>query len=236
MISVTGNGMGIPPQWTLLPTARNSHNSQRTELLDRLRAAFPDKKFAELMGDREFIGNAWMTYLQRQNIPIHLTLARESARPARGLCRHVDFRHRAASQNRGKNDRQGRLPARPPRRDIVRAAAPRGDAARVRQTVSVACFGRAHRALARYRQCWTIETMFGNHKTKGFALEATHLTNPGKLCTLLGLMAFAVADGENRRRHGAPACNSKQKTRSACAVTIRSRPEHAPQNLRCCKS
>jgi len=48
-------------------------------------------------------------------------------------------------------------------------------------------------ALARYRQRWTIETMFGNLKTKGFALEATHLTNPDKLCTLLALMAFAVA-------------------------------------------
>ena len=35
--------------------------------------------------------------------------------------------------------------------------------------------------------------MFANLKTKGFALEATHLTDSGKLCTLLALMAFAVA-------------------------------------------
>jgi hypothetical protein len=35
--------------------------------------------------------------------------------------------------------------------------------------------------------------MFANLKTKGFALEATHLTDPDKLCTLLALMAFAVA-------------------------------------------
>jgi len=34
--------------------------------------------------------------------------------------------------------------------------------------------------------------MFGNLKTKGFALEATHLTDPNKLCTLLALLAFAV--------------------------------------------
>jgi hypothetical protein len=53
--------------------------------------------------------------------------------------------------------------------------------------------GSARHALARYRQRWTIETMFGNLKTKGFALEATHLTSPHKLCTLLALMAFAVA-------------------------------------------
>jgi hypothetical protein len=39
----------------------------------------------------------------------------------------------------------------------------------------------------------TIETMFINLKTKGFALEATHLIDPDKLGTLLALLAFAVA-------------------------------------------
>jgi hypothetical protein len=31
-------------------------------------------KIAALMGDREFIGDAWMAYLQRQNIPFILRL------------------------------------------------------------------------------------------------------------------------------------------------------------------
>ena len=74
MISVTWSGMGIPLLWMLLPTAGNSHTSERTELLDRLRAAFPDMKIAALMGDREFIGDAWMAYLQRENIPFILRL------------------------------------------------------------------------------------------------------------------------------------------------------------------
>jgi hypothetical protein len=46
---------------------------------------------------------------------------------------------------------------------------------------------------ARYRQHWTIETMFGNLKTKGFALEETHLTYPNKLCALLALLASVMA-------------------------------------------
>ena len=61
------------------------------------------------------------------------------------------------------------------------------------ELLALACSGRARHALARYRQRWTIETLFGNLKTKGFALEATHLTDPNKLCTLLALLAFAVA-------------------------------------------
>src|SRR5471030_2797944 len=40
MISVTWNGMGIPLIWMVLPAAGNSNTSERTGLLDRLRAAF----------------------------------------------------------------------------------------------------------------------------------------------------------------------------------------------------
>src|SRR3984893_17687893 len=74
MISVVWNGMGIPLLWTLLPTAGNSNTSESSELLDRLRTAFPDLKIAALMGDREFIGDAWMAYLQRENIAFILRL------------------------------------------------------------------------------------------------------------------------------------------------------------------
>ena len=61
------------------------------------------------------------------------------------------------------------------------------------ELLALVCSGNPRHALAAYRQRWTIESMFANLKTKGFALEATHLTDPDKLCTLLALMAFAVA-------------------------------------------
>src|SRR5476651_921540 len=74
MISVAWDGMSITLLWMLLPTVGNSNTAERTELLDRLRTAFPDMKIAALMGDREFIGDAWMAYLQRQNVPFILRL------------------------------------------------------------------------------------------------------------------------------------------------------------------
>jgi Transposase DDE domain len=70
---VAWNGVGIPLIWMLLPTAGNSNTSERTELLDRLRA-FPDMKIAALMGDREFIGDVWMAFLHREKIPFILRL------------------------------------------------------------------------------------------------------------------------------------------------------------------
>jgi hypothetical protein len=45
-----------------------------TDLLDRLREAMPDMKVASLMGDQEWIGDAWRAYLCKENIPFVLRL------------------------------------------------------------------------------------------------------------------------------------------------------------------
>ena len=193
MISVTWNGIGIPLLWMLLPTAGNSHTAERTELLDRLRAAFPDMKIATLMGDREFIGDAWMAYLQRAKIPFILRLRENqyvlregyAPLPLSVIARHLKVGEKMIVKGWCRLGRDNETSSAPVRLVMMRLAAG--------ELLALACSGRPHHALARYRQRWTIETMFGNLKTKGFALEATHLTDPDKLCTLLALLAFAVA-------------------------------------------
>jgi len=193
MISVAWNGMGIPLLWTLLPTAGNSNTSERTDLLDRLRAAFPDMKIAALMGDREFIGDTWMAYLQRENIPFILRLRENQyvlregyvALPISVIAQHLKIGEKMIVKGSCQLGRANETLSASVRLVITRLASG--------ELLALACSGRARHALARYRQRWTIETMFGNLKTKGFALESTHLTNPDKLCTLLALLAFAVA-------------------------------------------
>ena len=193
MISVAWNGMGIPLLWTLLPTVGNSNTSERTDLLDRLRTAFPNMKVAALMGDREFIGNAWMAYLQRENIPFilrlrenqHVLRAGYVALPISVIAQHLKVGEKMIVKGCCQLSRANETLSASVRLVITRLASG--------ELLALACSGRARHALARYRQRWTIETMFGNLKTKGFALESTHLTNPDKLCTLLALLAFAVA-------------------------------------------
>ena len=48
-------------------------------------------------------------------------------------------------------------------------------------------------ALARYRNRWKIETLFAALKTRGFDLEATHITAPKKLALLVGVLALTAA-------------------------------------------
>lgn len=193
MISVSWNGTGIPLLWMLLPTAGNSSTSERTELLDRLRAAFPGMKIAALMGDREFIGDTWMAYLQSQNVPFILRLRENQyvlragyvALPISAIAQHLRVGDKMIVKGDCRLGRANETLSASVRLVIMRLASG--------ELLALACSGRARHALARYRQRWTIETMFGNLKTKGFALEATHLTDPNKLSTLLALLAFAVA-------------------------------------------
>jgi hypothetical protein len=194
MISVIWNGMGIPLIWTLLPSAGNSNTKTRVCLLNRLKKTFPGLKIASLMGDREFIGDAWMAYLQRNKIPFILRL-RENQHVARdgyetwtiaNIARHLERGQKMTIKgwcrlgaNAGDRSPAVRL--------VIMRLKKTGD------LLALACSGKPRRALDDYSRRWTIETMFGNLKTKGFNMEDTHITDRDKLSTLCAVLALAVA-------------------------------------------
>ncbi len=192
MIAVIWNGVGIPLIWTLLPSAGNSNTNARTDLLDRLQKAFPDLKIASLMGDREFIGDAWMAYLRAKKIPFVLRL-RENQHVVREGYDTWTIAAIARRLNKGEKMilkgwcRLGQNAG--DRSPLVRIVVMRLP---TNELLALACSSKPHRALAGYRQRWTIETLFANLKTKGFNLEDTHITDPGKLSTLLAVLALTV--------------------------------------------
>ena len=193
MISVIWNGMGVPLIWTLLPSAGNSNTRARTDLLDRLRVAFPDLKIASLMGDREFIGDAWMAYLRKRKIPFILRL-RENQHVVRegfdtwtiaDIAKRLERGHKMIVKGwcRLGATAGDRSPA--VRLVIMRL--------KTGELLALACSGNPRHALKNYRQRWTIETMFANLKTKGFNMEDTRITDRDKLSTLCAVLALAVA-------------------------------------------
>jgi Transposase DDE domain len=192
MIAVIWNGVGVPLIWTLLPSAGNSNTKARTDLLDRLHEAFPDLKVAALTGDREFIGDAWMAYLRQRKIPFILRLRENQhvVREGYDTWTIADIARRL-----GKGEKmifkgwcrleQSADEGSPPVRIVVTRVP-------TNELLALACCGNPRRALAGYRQRWTIETLFANLKSKGFNLEDTRITAPEKLTTLLAVLALTV--------------------------------------------
>ena len=193
MISVMWNGMGIPLIWCVLPKAGNSNIGERTCLLDRLQGTFPNLEIASIMGDREFIGDKWMSYLKRNKIPFIMRLRENQYITRRGykswtiaeIAQNLRCKKRVIIKGPcrfGSNPGEAQVLVR-----IVIMRLPTGE------LLALACSSNPGRALKDYRCRWTIETMFGNFKTKGFNLEDTHITDPEKLSTLLVVLALAVA-------------------------------------------
>jgi hypothetical protein len=193
MLSVEWNGIGVPLLWTLLASAGNSDSKTRIGLLDRLRQTFPEMKIAALTGDREFIGKEWMAYLAARKIPFYLRLRENQyvsrdgyetwsiARIAQGL--KAGERMILKGRCRLGQDEAADTPG----LSIVILRLATGE------LLAIATSASPRHALARYRARWRIESLFGNLKTKGFDLEATHLADPEKLSSLMGLLAIAMA-------------------------------------------
>jgi hypothetical protein len=191
MIAVEWRGIGIPLLWTLLPTRGNSKTATRLKLFDRLAEVFPDMRIEALIGDREFIGDAWMASLKARKIPFVLRLKDTQ------LIRRDGFATRPVSSLARRLQRGQKRIVKQPCRLADSPDTPSLHIIILRlqsnELLVLAANTKPKAALKRYRQRWRIECLFANLKSRGFDLEATHLTNPAKLETLIACLAIAVA-------------------------------------------
>ena len=144
------------------------------------------------MGDREFIGNAWIEWLQQAAIP-HCTRLREDMPVFNDDHAPLPLRQQAARLRTGE-----RLVLKGGWRMGVseRSASPLVRIVILRlktgELLIIASRSRPQHALNIYRQRWRIETLFAALKTRGFNLEATPMTDPAKLSTLIAILAMAA--------------------------------------------
>lgn len=193
MLGVVWRGVCVPLFWTLLPKAGNSKTDERIALLKKLRDVFTDQPLGSLMGDREFIGGAWMGWLKSAGISFVLRLREDQnifddTHAPRALSQVAQNLRRGetlilkGAWRLGQNEAGASPPVR-----IVLMRIESGE------LLALATDRKPKTALARYRTRWKIETLFAALKTRGFDLEATHLTKPEKLALLVGVLALAAA-------------------------------------------
>ena len=179
-----------PLIWSVLDNnGGTSDSGQRIALMRRYLAIFGAASIRLLLADREFVGRAWMDFLNENNIPFAIRMkeklivtTEDGRRLALGSllrkCRGVRT-FRAAL---GHDETCGPL--------WLNFAARRLDDGAL---LIIASNTPARAALAAYRKRWAIECLFGDTKTRGLNLEDTRLVTPRKLDLLLGLVALAVA-------------------------------------------
>ena len=162
-----------------------------------------------LLADREFIGEDWFNWLEHNDIPFTIRIAKNRLATRADGCR-VKLATQITHHKRGRHctaTLDGM--ARPLH---FAALQPKGG-----EWIIVATNRTGHDALATYRKRWAIESLFGNTKTRGLNFEDTRLTDPAKLHLLTALIALAVAwsvrAARTRLGHDAP----PRKARGALA-------------------
>lgn len=191
MLGIVHDGVCVPLLWSMLPKAGNSSAAERIDLMERLYRIFPDREILRITGDREFISDVWVRWLQDNGIPFVLRLKDNMyiwnddhvPVPLSRLAHGLKKEERLILKGRwylGKKHDPDSTAAR-----IVILRLKTGE------LLILFTSGRPQAALAQYRKRWRIETLFSCLKSRGLGLEDTHMTNPEKLSTLLAVLAIA---------------------------------------------
>lgn len=185
VLGVVHQGTAFPLLWAILEKKGCSNTVERCALLDEFGHLFGFSSIAYLCADREFIGKVWFSYLRRKGIACRIrvrvntriTNARGRVVAARELFRHC--RVGQAEVLRGARLIWGE------RWHVTGLRLPKGE------YVIVVAERETQAALSDYAKRWEIETLFGCLKSRGFCLEATHVTDAARLRKLLALVALA---------------------------------------------
>ena len=74
VLSICHKGIAIPIMWDMLGKEGASNNIERQHLLKRFIAVFGVSKIQALLADREFIGDLWLSFLERNKIPFYIRI------------------------------------------------------------------------------------------------------------------------------------------------------------------
>jgi len=161
-------GVAFPLFWTLLDKKGTSNTAERIALMERVLTVLPAPRIQVLIGDREFIGQQWFSWLKQHHIPFAMRI-RENAQVPSTINRTQAIRRRFDDL-----PIQHRRILRKPRliygHTLYVAALRLPD-----EYVIIVRFQPGGWALEVYRKRWGIECLFAALKSRGFDFETTHL-------------------------------------------------------------
>ena len=210
LLSIVYRGIGFPLVWRILPHAGNSDTNERITLLEIFLDLFGVESIQCLCGDREFVGKAWFTFLQKNRIPFQMRL-KKNARVKNGRGQFVPA-WRLFTTTRINHVRV--IPAARQLWGLKLYLS--GCKLKHGEWLILVSAEYEDNPAQQYRQRWGIETLFGALKTRGFNLEDTRLTDEARLSRLLALLAIAfiwaflvgqwqaARDGLKLKKHGYP--------------------------------
>ena len=185
VLGVAVDGVAIPLFWMLLGKKGNSNTAERIELMDRFLHVFGIEKIAYLTADREFRGGEWLSYLSEKHIPFCIRIPNNTK---------VSNKHKNRKLNASRifSLRVGESMTLSTPREIWGVKVFLSCIRSPKERVIMATSRRLTDAGDVYAKRWSIETLFGCLKTRGFDLESTHVRADDRLQKLFFLLTLAM--------------------------------------------
>ncbi len=179
-------GITVPLLWKELDKAGSTSEDERIALMERLLPLVEPRRIEALVADREFIGEQFFAWLCRQDFRFVIRI-RKNAR--------VQHRGRRTTRRAGEvfaRLLEGEVERLRDRHLVYGTLVYVLAAKQGKEPWILVTNARPTQALSLYGQRWSIETMFGAFKSRGFNLEATHLSASDRLEKLFGVLALAM--------------------------------------------
>jgi hypothetical protein len=186
MLSVVYEGLAFPLLWVVLEKKGCCDTTERIALLEQYQRLFGKDSLEFVTADREFIGTTWFAYLCKEKIPLRIRI-RENL-----LVTTANGRKRVAARKLfGTQKAEVGVLLNGRRRVLGQDLFLMGMRKASGDYVIVASDEASPSVLDDYAKRWKIETLFGCLKSRGFCLEATHVTDKERLEKLLALLTIA---------------------------------------------
>lgn len=186
MLGIIYKNNAIPLFWELLDKGGSSSTQERKDLLEKAIKLIGKERIEALLGDREFIGTDWFLYLLEKGIEFHIRIPKQIKK---GSILEKD---------------------RKTINSVFKYLKPYGKLNYAKQIKVLGCmlYVSGMRtdnneycvvvssknnidSLSKYQKRWTIESMFGAFKTRGFNFEDTHLKALDKIKKLIVIISIA---------------------------------------------
>lgn len=207
MLGIAYRNVAFPLMFTMLDKKGNSNSEERIALVDRFIWLFGKECIDCIMADREFVGEKWIGYLNRERIRYYIRIRNnfKVLLPHKGETIPVSWLFNRLGVGESMhypkiveiNGRYCYLSATLSRK---RDEGP--------ELLVIISFNRNEQSFLNYRERWQVETLFKSLKSSGFDIENTHLQDIRRieklLCMVMIAFVWCYKVGDYLDRHVKP--------------------------------
>ena len=189
MLGVSYKNVAFPLMFRMLDKRGNSNTQERIALLQDFMDWFGKDRIDCLLADREFVGQEWLGFLNRNNIRYYIRVRNNFKIFCPRKQKEVVARHLFHNIKPGELRHYGKIVEM--HGEYCYISGMKGIKDGKPDFCIVVSFNKPEEALGYYAQRWQIETLFRGLKSSGFNLEDTHVTHLDRLEKLIMLVMVA---------------------------------------------